>query len=110
MRNLTFEHKQKISQAKIGKTRSMSTRIKLSIRLMGGRHHRALLWTLESPTGKFFITKDITGFCELYNLGYSILRHKAQQKDSSPVSRGKSKGWSVLKREDPKQLISNFKT
>ncbi|MEM2159633.1 MAG: NUMOD3 domain-containing DNA-binding protein [Candidatus Nitrosotenuis sp.] len=109
MRIMTPEHRQKISLAKVGKRRSVATRVKLSLRLMGGRHHRALLWTLESPAGKFFITKDIAGFCELHELNYSILRHKAQQKDSSPVTRGKSKGWSVLKRENPHALISEFK-
>lgn len=108
MRHLTEEHKKKISEAKTGRPRTTEFKARLALRLMGGRHHRAKLWTLESPTGGFFITKDISGFCELHELAYSALRHKAQTQDARPICRGRSKGWSVLKCENTKQLIDNF--
>lgn len=98
-RNLSESHKQKISVSMRGLKSSEEKKRKISESLSNGNHFRALLWTIQSPTGEIFITKNIKGLCVKFNLVYSTLRLRHQQKDKSPIWTGKSKGWAVISAE-----------
>ena len=109
MRKKTEEHRRKISLSMIGKKSSDDKKQKISKALRDGKHHRCLLWTLQKPDGVIFITKDIKKLCDRFNLSYSTLRYYHQKKITSPIWRGKSKGWAVLKAEvTPKLTLEPF--
>lgn len=62
----------------------------------GEKHARSKTWTLQSPAGEVFTTKDMTTFCAEHNLNYSSLRNRAREKSREPLGKGASKGWAVL--------------
>lgn len=96
MRKLSEAHRRKISISMTGKKASIEKRKKISAAMSNGNHFRALLWTIQNPAGEIFITKNIKGLCAKYDLTYSTLRLRHQQKDKSPIWSGKSKGWAVI--------------
>lgn len=109
MTNKTQKHKDNIRKSMIGKKSSEEKKQKISESLSGGRHHHSLLWTIQDPSGHIYITKDIHGLCEKFDIPYSTLRLKHQQRYSSPIWRGKAKGWAVLKTEKvSKTLLQPF--
>jgi len=79
--------------------RSNKIRQKISETMSGGNHHRALLWTVQDPRGHIYITKDIHGLCAKFDIPYSTLRLKHQQKYTGPIWSGRARGWAVLKTE-----------
>lgn len=62
----------------------------------GEKNGRSKIWTVLAPNGEVFTTLGMSKFCEDHNLSYYGLRNKAVTSDTTPVSRGISKGWSVL--------------
>lgn len=62
----------------------------------GAAHGRSKTWSLLSPNGKLYLTSSCNDFCKERDLSYYGLRNKAVTRDTTPVSRGLSKGWSVL--------------
>lgn len=99
MKNRSQIHKDNIRRSLIGKPSSIEKRQKISDSLSNGKHHRALLWTVQDPRGFIFITKDIHGLCRKYGIPYSTLRLKHQQKYTAPIWQGRAKGWAVLNTE-----------
>jgi hypothetical protein len=89
--NLKFIYKV-ITMAKYSSTRSKN----ISKAMSGGNHPRSLLWTVQDPRGHIYITKDIKALCTKYEIPYSTLRLKHQQKYTGPIWSGKAKGWAVL--------------
>ncbi len=57
---------------------------------------RSKTWSLEMPTKALKLVTGCRAFCEANGLSYSALKRKAATNDDQPVTRGKSKGWSVL--------------
>ena len=104
----TLEHRRKLSEAHKGKDLSKDTKDKISKALSFGNHPRVKLWTILSPTNKIYITKDVATICKEFNLSYSSLRQKGQTQDIRPILWGKSKGWSVLKYEDPTNALEKW--
>lgn len=108
-KNKTLSHKNKIRNSMIGKKSSEEKKRKISQALSGSNHPRSLLWTIQAPNGNIFITKDIRNLCRKFNLPYSTLRLKHQQRYSSPIWQGRAKGWAVLKTEVvSKSLLQPF--
>jgi hypothetical protein len=62
----------------------------------GEKHARSKLWTLQSPSGEVFKTKDMTTFCAEHNVNYSSLRNRAREQSREPLGKGASKGWIVV--------------
>lgn len=92
------EHRQKIGDIHRGKIISDEQKQKMSQTLSNGNHWKAATWVLQSPNGEIYITKAITNFCIEHSLAYSVLRYKAQKKNTIPVLSGPSKNWTVLDR------------
>jgi hypothetical protein len=57
---------------------------------------RSKTWSLQAPNGKLHLTSACGDFCKKVGISYHALRNKAVTNDTTPVSRGQSKGWSVL--------------
>ena len=57
---------------------------------------RSKTWSLEMPSKTLKLVTGCRAFCEANDLSYTALKRKAATNDDQPVSRGKSKGWSVL--------------
>ena len=95
----TEEHRRKISKAMRGKTRTLEVRDKIRSAIANGNHYKCLLWTIQDPRGHIYITRDIKGLCEKFDVPYSTFRLRHQQKDTSPIWQGRAKGWAVLKTE-----------
>ena len=57
---------------------------------------RSKTWSLETPLKTLKLVSGCREFCEQNGLSYSSLKAKARAQDTRPVSRGPSKGWSVL--------------
>jgi len=55
-------------------------------------------WYLQTPNGDELITDDILSICAIHDLSYVVFKQKVLKNDASPVTRGKSKGWCVIKR------------
>jgi hypothetical protein len=62
----------------------------------GAKNGMSKTWSLQSPSGKLHLTSACNDFCIEHELSYYALRNKATTRDTTPVSRGASKGWSVL--------------
>lgn len=62
----------------------------------GDLHPRAKTWILLSPENKIIRTNAMSEFCAGLGLNYFSLRNRAQFNDQRPITRGPSKGWSVL--------------
>ena len=62
----------------------------------GSKSGRSKLWSILSPDNKCYLTEAAGDFCLEHGISYFALRNKAVTKDSSPVRRGDTKGWSVL--------------
>jgi hypothetical protein len=92
----TAEHRAKLSAAKIGVNRSEASKLKQRETIQQCGSHRARVWTLLSPTDQIIRTEKMVQFCAELGLSYSALRNKAGARDSRPITRGKSAGWSVL--------------
>jgi len=92
------EHRQKIGDVHRGKTISEEQKAKMSNTLSNGNHWKAATWVLQSPNGEIHTTKAISNFCKKHSLTYSVLRYKAQKKNTNPVLSGPSKDWIVLDR------------
>ena len=101
----TVEHRKKISESLIGKSRPQLVKLKISSATSHGRHYRSLLWTVQDPRGHIYITKDIKGLCDKFKIPYSTLRLRHQQKDTSPIWQGRAKGWAVLKTEEAPKFV-----
>lgn len=86
----------KMSAAKRGKKRSSESRKKQSESTRGEKHYAARCWVLLTPQNKILRIMNMNEFCEQNGLNYFSLRNRAYHKDIRPVSRGPSKGWSVL--------------
>lgn len=56
---------------------------------------RAKTWSLLKPNGEKKLTSDCKVYCKEQGISYSALKRKAYLKDTSPVTRGPSKGWRV---------------
>lgn len=109
MKRKTEEHKRKISESMKGKKSTPEKIQKISAAFSNGKHHRCMLWTIQNPDGLIFITKDLKSLCKRFDLSYSTLRYYNQQKITSPIWSGKSKGWAVLKTEvTPKLTLEPF--
>ncbi len=100
----TEEHKEKIRQSMIGKISSIKKKQKISEAFSNGNHPKSMLWTIQDPNGKVYITKNIKELCKRFNLSYSTLRLRHQQKNSSPIWSGSAKGWAVLNTEMTRKL------
>jgi len=95
-RVVTAETRAKQSAAKKGVKRSEESRKKQSESTRGEKHHAARCWVLLTPENEILRVMNMTEFCEQNGLNYFSLRNRAYHKDQRPVSRGPSKGWSVL--------------
>jgi len=95
-RVVTAETRAKQSAAKKGIKRSEESRKKQSESTRGEKHHAARCWVLLTPQNEIIRVMNMTEFCEQNGLNYFSLRNRAYHKDQRPVSRGSSKGWSVL--------------
>lgn len=93
-RRLSSEHRRNISASLIGKKRARPNN-GLRCRLMEN-HHNRYEWILINPSNEIVRTKELANFCKELDLNYSSMRCKAQKGDSRPISRGKSKGWTVF--------------
>lgn len=89
-------HRAKLADAKRGVKRSEESRKKQSDSIRGEKHHAARCWVLLTPENEILRIMNMTEFCEQNGLNYFSLRNRAYHKDQRPVSRGPSKGWSVL--------------
>ncbi|WP_407304231.1 hypothetical protein [Acinetobacter sp.] len=92
----TESHRSKLSESRTGMIRTEESKQKQGQTLRGGNSHRCKIWTLQSPQGQTFITKDMTSFCGEHNLNYSSLRNRAREKSHVPLTKGLSKGWVVI--------------
>lgn len=63
---------------------------------VGQAASRSKTWSLETPAETLKLITGCRAFCEANGLSYSALKRKAATNDDQPVTRGKSKGWSVL--------------
>jgi len=95
-RVVTDETRAKQSASRTGMKRSEESRKKQSESTRGEKHHAARLWVLLTPEGELMRVLNMTEFCEQNDLNYFSLRNGAYHKDQRPISRGPSKGWSVL--------------
>lgn len=95
-RVVTNATREKMSIAKKGIKRSEESRKKQSESTRGEKHHAARCWVLLTPQNEIIRVMNMTEFCEQNGLNYFSLRNRAYHKDQRPVSRGPSKGWSVL--------------
>lgn len=97
-RKLTKESKQRMSDSANAKwARGIPDALREAGRRRRGlTHGRSKTWSLLSPSGKNHLTSACGDFCIEHGISYFALRNKATTKDTSPVSRGPTKGWSVL--------------
>ena len=86
----------KMSVSKTGVKRSEESRKKQGDSIRGENNHNARCWVLLTPDNQIIRVLNMTEFCEQNNLNYFSLRNRAYFKDRRPISRGPSKGWSVL--------------
>jgi transposase len=63
---------------------------------VGDLSPRSKTWTLLSPAGEVFVTKAMTDFCAAHHLSYSALRNRSRENNTLALTKGPSKGWSVL--------------
>lgn len=92
----TEQHCKNLSLAKTGTVRSEKSKLRQGKTLRGGNHVKCKLWTLQSPTGEVFKTKDMTTFCTERKLNYSSLRNRAREQSHEPLGKGDCKGWIVI--------------
>jgi hypothetical protein len=89
----------KISEAAKRRWSDPEERKKQSIRTsgrVGQAASRSRTWSLESPRKTKRLTSSLRQFCEINGLSYTALKNKFCKGDTNPISRGPSKGWSVL--------------
>ena len=89
------EHRKNIGLSSKGRIQPESHRQACRDR-RGAKSGRSKLWSFMSPEGKNYITCEADAFCIANGLSYYSLRAKANSKKTNAVSRGPSKGWSVL--------------
>lgn len=92
----TETHRENLSKSHTGLVRSEESKQKQGETLRGGNHHKCKTWTLQSPAGEVFTTRDMTTFCTEHNLNYSSLRNRARDQSREPLGKGSSKGWAVM--------------
>jgi hypothetical protein len=63
---------------------------------VGDKHPTALTWKVMSPDGEITVTKNFVGFCDEHGLAYSAFRNKRTSGNRDPITKGLSKGWSLL--------------
>ena len=95
-RTFSDETLARMSAAKSGVKRSDESRKKQSEAVSGENNHRARCWVLLTPENEILRIMNMIECCEQNGLNYFSLRNRAYHKDQRPVSRGPSKGWSVL--------------
>jgi len=78
-----------------GKKWSEERRKQFSDRLKT-QHHRANLWSLRSPKGEIFKTKNLAAFCEEHDLSKGAFLGKHSRNEKTAILRGKNRGWVVL--------------
>ena len=95
-RIVSAEARAKMAIAKVGRPRTEESRKKQGDAIRGENHHASRCWVLLTPEGEILRVLDMGEFCEQNSLNYFSLRNRAYFKDVRPISRGPSKGWSVL--------------
>jgi hypothetical protein len=103
MRSSQFKNKKasrearaKMSAAKLGTNRSEASRLKQGASISGENNHAALEWTLLSPDNNVIVTKSLRQFCDDRGLAYIAFKNRRASGGSTPISKGPSKGWSLL--------------
>lgn len=92
---LSASHRENIAITSRGRRMTEENKQRLS-RQRGEHSARSKTWTLLCPSGREYVTKAMTDFCAEHKLSYSVLRYKAQTRNTAPIKSGPSKGWSVL--------------
>lgn len=95
-REVSNETRAKQSSSKTGIKRTEESRKKQGDSIRGENNHNARCWVLLTPNNEIIRVMNMTEFCEQNGLNYFSLRNRAYHKDQRPISRGPSKGWSVL--------------
>lgn len=63
----------------------------------GEKSPRSKTWTLMSPVGEIYVTRAMNDFCTQHGLSYSAFRNRSHENNTTPIDKGPSKGWSLLK-------------
>lgn len=92
------EHKKKLSESAVSRWSKgvPESHREAARQRRGSKSGRSKLWSILSPDNKCYLTEAAGDFCLEHGISYFALRNKAVTKDSSPVRRGDTKGWSVL--------------
>ena len=93
------KHKDKIAKSRIGKTHTDKVKQQISESVKNSLHSKRLLWTVQDPRGHIYITPHIKDLCKKFNIPYSTLRLRHQQRNTTPIWSGAAKGWAVLRTE-----------
>ena len=65
----------------------------------GEKSPRCKTWTLMAPNGEMYCTRAMNDFCVQHNLSYSAFRNRSHENNTTPIDKGLSKGWLLLKCE-----------
>lgn len=65
----------------------------------GEKSPKSKTWTLRAPNGEIFTTRAMNDFCLKNGLSYSAFRNRSRVNDPTPIQKGPSKDWSVIRCE-----------